>query len=1508
MEKKFIPVFPSFLFLMAKWYCLLLLGFFVSWQTQAASDNSKNLKKILAGEEVTSLTLINSSTKATIRTITDGSTINLATLPTQNVNIRANTNPKLVGSVVFTLSGKQSRTQIETKSPYDLFGDNLNWTPAVGNYTLIATPYSEGGGGGTAGKPLSISFQIINDATSKDQVTSFTLINSATKATIQTITNGATINLTTLPTKNVNIRANTNPSLVGSVVLVLSGKQSRTQTETKAPYDLFGDNLNWTPAVGDYTLKATPYTAAGGAGIAGSPLTINFKITNEVVTNNAAPVANAGPDKQVTLPTNFVTLDGSGTDADGTISTYTWKQTAGPNTATFSSKNVANPTISNLIAGKYTFYLIVKDNLYTASKTDYVSVIVNPQSQSIVQVNFQDPATVPPAGWVADFGQPFGLKNGANQGTGLTYGWRKKSDNSLLDLSSGGTAGNGRNRGVPSDVLRATLMHMQADGIAGAFDGTKTEGYWEMQVEKGIYEVTVSAGDAGVYSFPESHSLNVEGASAITNFVPTGATGASTRFKSATVQVSVTDGFLTIDANSGVNTKINSVRVVPLANGPFTYWSANEQQLTIQKGTTTAKTFSLELSNSSEADDVQYTLSATYDGGVTPWLSFNPTHAGTEPNVTFNYTAAEDLPVGTYTATVQATANGFTAGTVKVIVAVAAPRPHVISSTPADGAVNVSVNTSSVAANNLFVPEVEDVKGGVDNSTITSSTVQLLKVVGNTTTQIQGVVQGTGGGDAISFSPTFALEPHTTYRFLVTDGVKSFSGAPFVPYTATFTTGDPIEPAEPIQVQFTPTSIPGTQNKKYSSLAIGPDDRLYALRLDGVIERFTINHSDGSLTLQSTITTLTQQFGNRSAIGLVFDPASTASNLIAYVSHCSSGLTKAPEFDGKISKLSGASLGTHRLLVENLPRSAKDHLVNSMAFGPDGALYISQGSNSSMGAYDGSWQRTESLLSGAVLRLDLVKLGNATLDARTTSDLSVINAAPSNNAKMSDGTYNPYSSASPLTIYASGVRNAYDLVWHSNGQLYVPANGSAAGGNTPASVAGTRRPDGTFYNGPAVAATSAVQVQNDWLFRINPAQGVGYYGHPNPMRGEYVANRGYIDNPKYPNTIEVDPNYRGAAFNFELNRSPNGAIEYKSNAFNGALKGKLLVCRFSGGGDIMVLKPGSTVKGSLESEYDIKDSYTGAGTTGLIGMSGFINPLDLVEDTKNGNLYVIEFNWNNNPNRTSQITLLRVSSTSEEEGYATAFPEKIVATEVVGVKKSVALRTAVSSKKEKDEVPDLPDLTQVTPHAVTISNTGRGNLRIKSLNITGDDAREFQMLAQPDAKPNKPIRIRKNSSVTFNVAFYPTSEGEKRAKLEAVSTKKKRGQIAEVELYGLGIVYEGTDTTVVDSTANNPQRKAATAQVATPENGKEPGMQVYPNPSPVGSKIYINLTGYNKKEAVTLSLYDINGQLYQAKTVHTDNQGSSLVELPVNKIMKPGIYIMKARAGSGTRETKVVLE
>lgn len=121
-------------------------------------------------------------------------------------------------------------------------------------------------------------------ASTSQQVTSFTLINADKDEDIKTITSGETINLATLPTTNLNIRANTNSS-VGSVKFALSGAQTKANTENTAPYSLFGDvsgnYTSWTPALGDYMLKGTPYSASNAGGTTGTSLTVNFTVINQ---------------------------------------------------------------------------------------------------------------------------------------------------------------------------------------------------------------------------------------------------------------------------------------------------------------------------------------------------------------------------------------------------------------------------------------------------------------------------------------------------------------------------------------------------------------------------------------------------------------------------------------------------------------------------------------------------------------------------------------------------------------------------------------------------------------------------------------------------------------------------------------------------------------------------------------------------------------------------------------------------------------------------------------------------------------------------------------------------------------------------------------------------------------------------------------------------------------------------------------------------------------------------
>lgn len=102
--------------------------------------------------------------------------------------------------------------------------------------------------------------------------------------------------------------------------------------------------------------------------------------TSKVLINtgtNVAPIADAGTDKNITLPTNSVTVNGSGSDPDGTIASYVWKQISGTSTVTFGSANSATTTINGLnVADTYSFQLKVTDN-FGLTGVDTMFVVVN---------------------------------------------------------------------------------------------------------------------------------------------------------------------------------------------------------------------------------------------------------------------------------------------------------------------------------------------------------------------------------------------------------------------------------------------------------------------------------------------------------------------------------------------------------------------------------------------------------------------------------------------------------------------------------------------------------------------------------------------------------------------------------------------------------------------------------------------------------------------------------------------------------------------------------------------------------------------------------------------------------------------------------------------------------------------------------------------------------------------------------------------------------------------------
>lgn len=807
------------------------------------------------------------------------------------------------------------------------------------------------------------------------------------------------------------------------------------------------------------------------------------------------------------------------------------------------------------------------------------------------------------------------------------------------------------------------------------------------------------------------------------------------------IVVSVSDGQLTSEETIAI-----VVEPVPVLS-----FSAGSIQVNAQTGEAVENQF-VTLSSS---DGSRPAITLSDDPDASEWLVF-PSVPGVGE---LAFGIRNGLAPGYYSTSIFAISEGYTSAElfIELRVTEVSGTPRITGVSPRNGALNVPT-TTSVSANELSLPNGRDGIFGVDNNSIGNQTVQLFKLPG--ANLVPTTANGTGGGDAINLTPLLPLEPNTTYRFVV-DGVRDLTGVAFERFESTFTTsaGSTGGGGDLDAVSFTNAGNVAT-SALYTSLTIGPDGLFYGLTIRGTIDRWTIAE-DGTLSDKFTITTLTDIYGERSAVGFTFAPGATAENLVAFVSHSSSSLTNAPAWDNKISQLRGPALGSEALVVTNLPRSRRDHLTNSIVFRPGEpeVLYFNQGSNTAGGAPDNSWgNRKERLLSAATLRLDLNKLPESAwpLDAKTTMNAAAINSADVNSPTLGsgtgtyveanqtfpdDGTYNPYYRDAPLTLFATGVRNAYDLVWHSNGQLYIPTNGTAGGSNAPPSLHGARRPDGSFYdyedpsgNYPVVPAANGNNTQRDWLFRVNPASGIGYYGHPNPLRGEFVLNRGPIDVENYPGTVIPDVNFRGAAFDFEFNKSPNGVIEYRSNAENGNLRGALLVCRYSGGSDIIALVPDGPNGDILTAK------------TGIPGFTGFTDPLDIIEDPTTGNLYVSDFG-------TQSIILLQPSNQAVPRPFVTLNPNQVIADEIVG----------------------SPSGESTT---VFVANTGNAALEGATASLTGPDADQFTLNAS-----GLTSLLDVNSTASVTVTFSPTSAGAKAATLTVTGTN---AEPTSIQLRGLG--------------------------------------------------------------------------------------------------------------------------
>ncbi|XP_036001585.1 dyslexia-associated protein KIAA0319-like protein isoform X2 [Fundulus heteroclitus] len=140
---------------------------------------------------------------------------------------------------------------------------------------------------------------------------------------------------------------------------------------------------------GDYTFQLTVTDSAGQQDT--SQVTVIVQPEN-----NKPPTADAGPEKELTLPVDRTTLDGSKSSDDQKIAAYRWTQTSGPGGVKIENADGVVATVTGLQVGAYRFKLTVTDDRQLES-SDTVTVIVREETDQppVARVLSSPPVSLP---------------------------------------------------------------------------------------------------------------------------------------------------------------------------------------------------------------------------------------------------------------------------------------------------------------------------------------------------------------------------------------------------------------------------------------------------------------------------------------------------------------------------------------------------------------------------------------------------------------------------------------------------------------------------------------------------------------------------------------------------------------------------------------------------------------------------------------------------------------------------------------------------------------------------------------------------------------------------------------------------------------------------------------------------------------------------------------------------------------------------------------------------------
>jgi hypothetical protein len=266
-------------------------------------------------------------------------------------------------------------------------------------------------------------------------------ITTATTYTTGTITANCTV-IASFIQMTGTLSASTNPCTIAMGASscttdlpwsITNAQGTPTAITASGMTDINVTNTTVTPQSGTATAAVVPYNTRTfylyNNAILLAQVTVGANCTagtnwNGSLCANTSPVANAGPDKAITLPVSTSAPTGtSATDtAPGTVSSIVWSQVGStPSVATITGGTTLTPSFSALTAvGTYTFRLTVTDN-NSGTHTDDMLVVVSPSLTAVLTVNTAGTGggTAGPAGTYTT-GQVVTLTNSPNTDSDFT--------------------------------------------------------------------------------------------------------------------------------------------------------------------------------------------------------------------------------------------------------------------------------------------------------------------------------------------------------------------------------------------------------------------------------------------------------------------------------------------------------------------------------------------------------------------------------------------------------------------------------------------------------------------------------------------------------------------------------------------------------------------------------------------------------------------------------------------------------------------------------------------------------------------------------------------------------------------------------------------------------------------------------------------------------------------------------------------------------------------------------